>query len=78
MAFLNSSAIDTYIRQFNGHTQINASDLRELRYPSALQLEAIGQDLADRPWPSQIELDAVIANHVPGLDVQPLPMPVAA
>ncbi len=78
VAFLNSSAIDTYIRQFNGHTQINASDLRELRYPSALQLEAIGQDLADRPWPSQIELDAVIANHVPGLDVQPLPMPVAA
>jgi adenine-specific DNA-methyltransferase len=32
-AFLNSSMVDTYFRQFNGHTQVNATDLRSLRVP---------------------------------------------
>jgi adenine-specific DNA-methyltransferase len=29
--FLNSSVADRYFRQFNGHTQVNASDLRAFR-----------------------------------------------
>ena len=33
-AFLNSAPVDRYFRQFNGHTQVNATDLRSLRYPS--------------------------------------------
>lgn len=33
-AYLNSSFVDRYVRQFNGHTQVNATDLRHLRYPS--------------------------------------------
>jgi len=37
-AYLNSSFVDRYVRQFNGHTQINATDLRHLRYPSAKSL----------------------------------------
>ncbi len=32
--FLNSSLVDEYFRSFNGHTQVNATDLRALRYPS--------------------------------------------
>ncbi len=36
--YLNSSFVDRYIRLFSGHTQINASDLRALRYPSVEQL----------------------------------------
>jgi adenine-specific DNA-methyltransferase len=36
--YLNSSFVDRYIRLFSGHTQINASDLRALRYPSLAQL----------------------------------------
>ena len=31
--YLNSSLVDQYFRQFNGHTQVNATDLRSLRYP---------------------------------------------
>ena len=34
-AFLNSSALDLYFRQFNGHTQVNATDLRNVRFPTA-------------------------------------------
>jgi len=41
-AFLGSSLVDEYFRQFSGHTQVNASDLRSLRYPDAPTLSAIG------------------------------------
>ena len=31
-AFLNGTAVDMYFRQFSGHTQVNAADLRSLRF----------------------------------------------
>lgn len=42
-AFLNSELIDSYFRQFNGHTQVNATDLRSLRYPSLEVLRELGK-----------------------------------
>ena len=42
VAYLNSAFVDVYFRQFNGHTQVNATDLRNLRYPSIGQLERLG------------------------------------
>ncbi len=41
--FLNSSLVDSFFRQFNGHTQVNALDLRKLRYPSRKALVALGK-----------------------------------
>lgn len=41
-AFLNSGVVDEYFRTFSGHTQVNATDLRSLRYPTRKQLETIG------------------------------------
>lgn len=41
--FLNSTAVDQYFRQFSGHTQVNATDLRNLHYPSVKQLEEAGR-----------------------------------
>lgn len=32
-AFLNSDLVDTYFRMFSGSTQVNATDLRRLRFP---------------------------------------------
>lgn len=42
-AFLNSEAVDQYFRIFSGHTQVNATDLRSLHYPTRSQLEEIGR-----------------------------------
>ncbi len=36
--FLNSSQLDEHFRVFSGHTQVNATDLRNMRYPSLEQL----------------------------------------
>jgi len=41
--FLNSKEVDRYVRLFSGSTQLNATDLRTLRYPSACRLEALGR-----------------------------------
>lgn len=41
--YLNSQLVDEFIRQFNGHTQVNATDLRSLRYPSRDQLGELGR-----------------------------------
>ena len=41
-AFLNSTAVDDYFRLFSGHTQVNATDLRNLHYPSLDDLRRLG------------------------------------
>jgi len=41
-AFLNSTLVDEFFRQFNGHTQVNAGDLRSLRYPDRAALDRLG------------------------------------
>jgi adenine-specific DNA-methyltransferase len=46
-AFLNSSVLDEYFRQFNGHTQVNATDLRRMPFPSKEQLVSLGLRCAD-------------------------------
>ncbi|ABV38851.1 conserved hypothetical protein [Shewanella sediminis HAW-EB3] len=43
--YLNSHIVDQYFRQFNGHTQVNATDLRTLRYPTREQLIAMGEQV---------------------------------
>lgn len=42
-AFLNSTAADEYFRCFNGHTQVNATDLRRMRYPKNEIIQALGR-----------------------------------
>lgn len=41
--FLNTSAVDEAFRRFNGHTQVNATDLRLLKYPSREALMELGK-----------------------------------
>ena len=40
--YLNSKFIDSLFRRFNGHTQVNATDLRSLPYPSVQTLKKLG------------------------------------
>jgi predicted RNA methylase len=41
--YLNSKAVDEYFRLFSGHTQVNATDLRNLMYPSREILVELGK-----------------------------------
>ncbi len=62
--FLNSTTVDQYFRQFNGHTQVNATDLRSMRYPSIQELESIGEAFEDE-LPGQEEIDGVVDSIIP-------------
>ena len=62
-AYLNTSVVDTYVRQFNGHTQVNATDLRSLPFPTGEELEAIGRRVGDGVLP-QDELDSLVEGHL--------------
>ncbi len=64
-AFLNCTLVDDYVRSFSGHTQINATDLRQLRYPSVDELVRLGGALSAQSWPGQSELDAMVADYLP-------------
>jgi adenine-specific DNA-methyltransferase len=61
-AFLNSEPIDGYFRQFNGHTQVNATDLRSLRYPSLQVLRELGKL---KLVPGTPELEAAVRERYP-------------
>lgn len=56
-AFLNTRALDTYFRSFNGHTQVNATDLRQLRYPSHLLLSRLGSWVRRNPQAGPDQVD---------------------
>ena len=62
-AFLNSTLVDVYFRQFNGHTQVNATDLRSLRYPSRQRLEHLGEVVED-PAANQDDLDQLVQKEL--------------
>jgi tRNA1(Val) A37 N6-methylase TrmN6 len=56
-AFLNTTAVDENFRRFNGHTQINATDLRLMKYPNRKTLVALGQWARSHDAPTQKMLD---------------------
>jgi adenine-specific DNA-methyltransferase len=62
-AFLNSSLVDSYFRQFSGHTQVNATDLRKLPYPSVTALEQLGKQIGT-VFPEQKELDLLVEKSL--------------
>ncbi|MBP0484513.1 Eco57I restriction-modification methylase domain-containing protein [Sagittula salina] len=44
VAYLNSEAVDAFIRTVSGTTQINATDLRALPYPAVRELLELGEE----------------------------------
>lgn len=41
--YLNSTLADTAFRRFNGHTQVNATDLKRMKYPERAMLLELGR-----------------------------------
>ena len=62
-AYLNSSMVDRYFRQFSGHTQVNAADLRALRYPALDALERIGRRVEQADI-SQEQIDDIVGEEL--------------
>jgi adenine-specific DNA-methyltransferase len=61
--FLNSTAVDQDFRRFNGHTQVNATDLRRIKYPNHDALVSLGQWAMDQSLaPSQAMIDDQFAK----------------
>lgn len=56
--FLNTTAVDETFRRFNGHTQVNATDLRLMKYPSRAALTELGTWALRQGVLSQELLDA--------------------
>ncbi|MFC9877889.1 Eco57I restriction-modification methylase domain-containing protein [Nocardia salmonicida] len=63
--WLNSSPVDRYFRTFSGHTQVNATDLRSLRYPTVEALRSLGQGRTPA-LPDQDLIDTLVQEHLLG------------
>ncbi|MYE27954.1 MAG: N-6 DNA methylase, partial [Chloroflexi bacterium] len=59
--YLNSSVVDQYFRLFSGHTQVNATDLENLKYPDAARLEEMGAKVSNQ-FPDQKQLDQIMVE----------------
>lgn len=68
--FLNSTLVDVYFRQFSGHTQVNATDLRSFRYPEVAALERLGESVGAK-MPGQDEVDRLVREGVFGVATDP-------
>lgn len=70
--WLNSTIVDRFFRTFSGHTQVNATDLRSLRYPTRCQLEELGCAVGFERLPDQEKIDALVGLHILAPNVQAL------
>ena len=71
--YLNCSLVDRFFRQFNGHTQVNAADLRSLRYPNRATLERLGETHHGRTL-TQRDIDTIIEKEIAHMAEQDNPL----
>lgn len=57
--YLNTTMVDEGFRQFSGHTQVNATDLKLMRYPSRDALISLGK-IADSVGVEQEQIDMAV------------------
>ncbi len=56
--FLNTTAVDEHFRSFSGHTQVNATDLKFIKYPSRDVLIGLGEWAMQQESLTQAMIDA--------------------
>ena len=62
--FLNTTAVDDCLRRFSGHTQVNATDLRLMKYPSREALIKMGEWAKQQTEFTQEMLDEQLAKLI--------------
>ena len=58
--FLNSTIVDQHFRTFSGHTQVNATDLRSMKFPEIADLVRFGEWAKRRGSLSQAAIDEFV------------------
>ena len=58
--YLNSTVVDEYFRCFSGHTQVNATDLKLITYPSKATLLKLGEWVASQNELTQEKIDQIM------------------
>ncbi|MBT6052186.1 MAG: methyltransferase, partial [Candidatus Scalindua sp.] len=61
--YLNSTLLDKYYRLFGGHTQVNATDLRTINYPTIESLKRLGRGL-DSIELNQEKIDQILEQEI--------------
>ena len=59
--WLNGTVVDQHFRTFSGHTQVNATDIRTLPFPTSAALRKLAETPTDA-LPEQADLDAMIRD----------------
>ena len=60
--FLNSTLVDLHFRNFSGHTQVNATDLRTMKFPSKELVKQLGEWAAKNKNSTQGDIDLMIGS----------------
>jgi adenine-specific DNA-methyltransferase len=60
--FLNTTAVDEHFRRFSGHTQVNATDLKMMKYPSRDTLIELGKWAMQQGALTQEQIDAKLGT----------------
>nr|WP_321496610.1 Eco57I restriction-modification methylase domain-containing protein [uncultured Methanolobus sp.] len=63
-AILNCSILDRYFRCLNGHTQVNANDIKNIRLPSINVIKKIGHAAIKSTSLCDSELDNIVMNNL--------------
>lgn len=65
--YLNSTLIDRFYRQFGGHTQVNATDLKSLHFPDLNTLKRMGEKVST--WElDQKQVDEILENQIKSMN----------
>lgn len=57
--YLSTTMVDENFRQFSGHTQVNATDLKQMKYPSRETLISLGK-IAEEVGTTQEQIDMAV------------------
>ena len=59
-AIFNSTFMDLYFRCVSGNTQVNATEIRVMKFPSRDQVEKVGEKIMETMPGSTAEIDAIV------------------
>lgn len=63
-ALFNSALLDRYFRMFSGNTQVNATEIRSMKFPDLSRLAAIGRRVREIEWLDSDEIELIVLREL--------------